>query len=71
MVGMSAEAVGRYMPAVITLDDLAAMIAADTHGMRYETMRRLTPAGDYEVTDQRPLAWLVQAPVAEFLPVPR
>jgi Uma2 family endonuclease len=34
---MSAEAVGRYMPAVITLDDLAAMIEADTHGRRYET----------------------------------
>jgi Uma2 family endonuclease len=25
------------MPAVITLDDLAAMICADTHGRRYET----------------------------------
>jgi hypothetical protein len=25
------------MPAIITLDDLAAMIAADTHGYRYET----------------------------------
>ncbi|WP_344078555.1 Uma2 family endonuclease [Luedemannella helvata] len=34
---MSAEAVGRHMPAVITLDDLAAMTAADTHGRRYET----------------------------------
>ncbi|WP_328465311.1 Uma2 family endonuclease [Actinoplanes sp. NBC_00393] len=34
---MSAEAIGRLMPAVITLDDLAAMIAADTHGHRYET----------------------------------
>jgi hypothetical protein len=27
---MSAEAAGRYLPAIITLDDLAAMIAADT-----------------------------------------
>ena len=34
---MSAETVGRHMPAVITLDDLAAMTAADTHGRRYET----------------------------------
>lgn len=34
---MSAEAVGRHMPAVITLDDLAAMISADSHGRRYET----------------------------------
>ena len=34
---MSAEAVGRYMPDIITLDDLAAMISADTHGRRYET----------------------------------
>jgi hypothetical protein len=28
---MSAESVGRYMPAVVTLDDLAAMNAADAH----------------------------------------
>ncbi|MBG0563161.1 Uma2 family endonuclease [Actinoplanes aureus] len=34
---MSAEAIGRLMPATITLDDLAAMIEADTHGHRYET----------------------------------
>lgn len=34
---MSAEAVGRHMPAVITLADLAAMTSADTHGRRYET----------------------------------
>jgi hypothetical protein len=34
---MSAEAVGRYMPAIITLDDLAAMISADTHGRRSRT----------------------------------
>ena len=38
---MSAEAVGSYMPAVITLDDLAAMISADTHGRA----RRATAAG--------------------------
>lgn len=32
---MSAEAVGRYMPPVVTLDDLTAMMAADEHH-RYE-----------------------------------
>src|SRR3954452_2567306 len=42
---MSAEAVGRYMPAIITLDDLAAMIAADTHGHRYE----MSPEGALSV----------------------
>lgn len=31
----SAEAVGRYMPPVVTLDDLAATMAADEHH-RYE-----------------------------------
>jgi Uma2 family endonuclease len=34
---MSAQEVGRFMPAMITLDDLSAMIAADEHGHRYET----------------------------------
>jgi phosphohistidine phosphatase len=34
---MSGEAVGMHMPAVVTLDDLAAMNAADVHGHRYET----------------------------------
>jgi Uma2 family endonuclease len=33
---MSAEAVGMHMPAVVTLDDLAAMNAADLNGHRYE-----------------------------------
>ncbi|MEV7628130.1 Uma2 family endonuclease [Actinoplanes sp. NPDC089786] len=32
---MSSEAVGRYMPAEVTLDDLTAMMAADEHH-RYE-----------------------------------
>ncbi|WP_242625192.1 Uma2 family endonuclease [Krasilnikovia cinnamomea] len=32
---MSAEAVGRYMPPVVSLDDLTAMMAADDHH-RYE-----------------------------------
>jgi hypothetical protein len=34
--GMSAETVGMHMPPVVTLDDLAAMIAADLHGHRFE-----------------------------------
>ncbi|MDH6462276.1 hypothetical protein M2302_002454 [Micromonospora sp. A200] len=34
---MSAEAVGMHMPAVVTLDDVAAMNAADPNGHRYET----------------------------------
>ncbi|MEV6924732.1 Uma2 family endonuclease [Dactylosporangium sp. NPDC051485] len=33
---MSAEFVGRHMPAIVTLDDLTAMSAADPHGHRYE-----------------------------------
>lgn len=35
MCAMSAEAVGRHMPPVVTLDHLAAMMAADEHH-RYE-----------------------------------
>ncbi|MEN3611254.1 Uma2 family endonuclease [Plantactinospora sp. ZYX-F-223] len=42
---MSAEAVGRHMPTVITLDDLTAMMAADEHH-RYE----LSPEGVLSVT---------------------
>ena len=42
---MSAEAFGRYLPAVVTLDDLAAMNAADRHGHRYE----LSPQGALSV----------------------
>ncbi|WFE31554.1 hypothetical protein [Micromonospora sp. WMMD975] len=34
---MSAEAVGMHMPAVVTLDDVATMNAADPNGHRYET----------------------------------
>src|SRR5689334_11400438 len=33
---MTAEAVGRQMPPVVTLDDLTAMMAADRYGHRYE-----------------------------------
>jgi hypothetical protein len=33
---MSAESFGAHMPATLTLDDLAAMAAADEHGHRFE-----------------------------------
>ena len=61
---MSAEAVGTYMPAVITLDDLAAMNAADPNGHRYE----MSPEGvlsvlpppdpEHAATASRLFAWL-------------
>ncbi|MEV4706556.1 Uma2 family endonuclease [Actinoplanes sp. NPDC049316] len=66
---MSAEAVGRHMPAVITLDDLAAMISADTHGRRYETspegVLSVVPPPDSEhaVIATRLMAWLITAGV--------
>lgn len=55
------------MPAIITLDDLAAMIAADTHGYRYETS--LTgalsvvppPDSQHAVIATRLMAWLIAA----------
>jgi len=34
---MSAETVGMHMPAIVTLDDLAATNASDPNGHRYET----------------------------------
>ncbi|MEV4509455.1 Uma2 family endonuclease [Dactylosporangium sp. NPDC049525] len=61
---MSAEAVGRHMPAIITLDDLAAMISADTHGRRYETspegVLSVVPPPDSEhaVIATRLMLWL-------------
>ena len=64
---MSAEAFGRHFPAVVTLDDVAAMNAADQHGHRYE----LAPQGTLSVTPlpdsehaaiaSRLLAWLAVA----------
>jgi len=64
---MSAEALGRYMPAVITLDDLAAMNTADQHGHRYE----LSPEGalsvmpppdsEHAAIASRLFAWLLMA----------
>jgi Uma2 family endonuclease len=64
---MSAEAFGRYFPAVVTLDDLAAMNAADRFGHRYE----LSPDGalsvmpppdsEHAAIASRLFAWLVLA----------
>jgi hypothetical protein len=44
-----AEAVGRHMPAVVTLDDLAAMTDADSYGHRYE----MSPQGALSVMPPR------------------
>jgi len=61
---MSAEIVGRYMPAVATLDDLCAMITADPHGHRYEIspegVLSVMPPPDYEqaVVATRLTIWL-------------
>jgi Uma2 family endonuclease len=74
---MSAEAVGRYMPAIITLDDLAAMISADTHGRRYETSPEGVlsvvppPDSDHAVIATRLMAWLITAgwPIEQVMQV--
>lgn len=52
------------MPDVITLDDLAAMISADTHGRRYETSPEGVlfvvppPESDHAVVASRIMFWL-------------
>lgn len=62
---MSAEAFGSFMPPVVTLDDLAAMNAADQHGHRYETspegVLSVMPPADSEhaAIASRLLVWLV------------
>lgn len=64
---MSADAVGRHMPAVATLDDLSAMMTADPHGHRYEIspegVLSVMPPPDYEhaVIATRLMAWLIRA----------
>ncbi|WP_239134415.1 Uma2 family endonuclease [Rugosimonospora africana] len=61
---MSAEAVGMHMPPVVTLNDLAAMIAADPHGHRYETSPEGAlsvmppPDSEHAETASRLLVWL-------------
>ena len=64
---MSAEAVGRHMPAIATLDDLTAMSVADPHGHRYETspegVLSVMPPPDYghAVIATRIMLWLAAA----------
>jgi Uma2 family endonuclease len=64
---MSAEAFSRHMPAIVTLEDLAAMNSADQHGHRYE----LSPEGalsvmpppdsEHAAIASRLFAWLLMA----------
>ncbi|MEU4688368.1 Uma2 family endonuclease [Actinoplanes sp. NPDC023714] len=64
---MSAESVGMHMPAVVTLDDLAAMNASDRNGHRYETspegVLSVMPPADSEHAQiaSRLFAWLILA----------
>ncbi|GGM20320.1 MULTISPECIES: Uma2 family endonuclease [Micromonospora] len=64
---MSAETVGRYMPAVVTLGDLAAMNAADPNGHRYETSPEGVlsvmppPDSEHAMIASRVFAWLIMA----------
>lgn len=64
---MSAGSVGRHMPPVITLDDLAAMIAEDPHGHRYETSPEGAlsvmppPDSEHAAIASRLLVWLAVA----------
>jgi Uma2 family endonuclease len=67
MVAVSADAVGRHMPMVATLDDVTAMMAADPYGHSYE----LSPEGVPSVMPppdfghayiaNRLMAWLIKA----------
>jgi Uma2 family endonuclease len=64
---MSAEAIGRFMPDTVTLDDLAAMIAADAYGHRYETSPDGTlsvvppPDSEHAALVSRVMLWLAYA----------
>jgi Uma2 family endonuclease len=64
---MSAETVGRHMPSVVTLDDLAAMIAADVYGHRYEISPEGAlsvmppPDSEHAAIASRLLVWLATA----------
>lgn len=65
---MSSEAVGRYMPADVTLDDLTAMMAADEHH-RYEispegVLSVMPPPGyAHAIIATRLMMWLAAAGV--------
>ena len=64
---MSAEAFGRHLPAVVALDDLAAMNAADPFGHRYESspdgaLSVMPPAdSEHAAIASRILVWLALA----------
>jgi Uma2 family endonuclease len=64
---MSAEAIGRHMPTVVSLDDLTAMMTADPHGHRYETspegVLSVMPPPDFghAFIANRLMAWLIAA----------
>ncbi|GAA3448202.1 Uma2 family endonuclease [Dactylosporangium matsuzakiense] len=64
---MSAESFGAQMPAVLTLDDLASMAAADPHGHRYEmspegVLSVMPPAGvAHTIIASKLLAWFLAA----------
>jgi Uma2 family endonuclease len=72
MTGMSSEAVGRYMPAEVTLDDLTAMMAADEHH-RYEispegVLSIMPPPGyTHAIIATRLMVWLATGVPAERL----
>ena len=63
---MSSEAFGRHLPAVVTLDDLTAMMAADEHH-RYEispegVLSILPPPGyGHAIIATRMMGWLLAA----------
>jgi Uma2 family endonuclease len=65
---MSPEAVGRHMPAVVTLDDLTAMMSADQHH-RYEIspdgVLSIIPSPGYlhAIIATRLMAWLLAAAI--------
>jgi Uma2 family endonuclease len=64
---MSAGTVGRHMPSAITLDDLAAMIAEDSYGHRYETNPEGAlsvmppPDSEHAAIASRLFAWFILA----------
>ena len=64
---MSAEAFGRGLPAVVTLDDVAAMNTGDRYGHRYELSPEQAlsvmppPDSEHAAIASRLLAWLAMA----------
>jgi Uma2 family endonuclease len=64
---MTAEAFGKALPAVVTLDDLAVMNAADQHGHRYELSPEQAlsvmprPDSEHAVIASRLFAWFLLA----------